>query len=782
MYRTLWHFTLGLIVLVGCVAFTSAQEDKKKADDAEDKKPAEKIDRKLAKAAQEYKETVLNKLEEEYRLKFRKPETPAEFWTAIKFEVELGKFDLAAEFLKGFLEATKDKGQELLVLVEAEGFSSFLKLRNVANWAGDPNVDKKLQAQINKEARANVEELINRVAKALKDHLQDKTRITKYVTNLSATPEERAYALVQLRRSGPIAVPYFVAALRTAEDAEEREAIRSAIGQFTPEMLPPLLAAIDIDDKNLRLDVIDAFRKRADSSIVPYLWFLSASPKESQEVREKAIQALVYFQGVSPDKLPPAAVALTHEADRYYRHQVKFPDPQAVTVWQVEGKEVKLPAAVMPATQAEEYYGLKFARQALELDPSYVPAQRLFLSLAMEKAYERTGLDKPLEKGLKDVLKTINPELVMDVMDRALAEHRLGVILGAIETLGDLVEVRAARPTTRGDPVLVKALNYPDRRVQFAAADALLRIPGSKPTGRIVEVLRRAANADGVTRVLVADANTPRTEQTVRNLRQAGFDAVVVGTGREALRRLAEAADIDLAIVDHALPDPGLAYFLAQLRSDVHVGLLPVLVVAAPEREKSLSALAGRYRNIWVTPPLTKPDVLKQTVLARIADASGQLVTAEERKAHAVQAMIWLKKMALGEVPGYEFQAAEGAILSALRNDELALTAIQTAGRLPGRDAQRELATVVLDRGRKPELRAAAAAELVHHIQKNGLVLNKDKVKGIEELYARGDDAKLRPALGLVIGSLRPNPGQTGSRLKNFAPPRPAAAEPAKEK
>src|SRR5262249_40933041 len=162
------------------------------------------IDRKLAKAAQEYKETVLNKLEEEYRLKFRRPETPAEFWTAIKFEVELGKFDLAAEFLKGFLEATKDKSQELLVLVEAEGFSSFLKLRNVANWAGDPNLDKNLQIQINKAARANVEELINRVAKALKDHLQDKTRITKYVANLSATPEERAYAIVQLRRSGAI--------------------------------------------------------------------------------------------------------------------------------------------------------------------------------------------------------------------------------------------------------------------------------------------------------------------------------------------------------------------------------------------------------------------------------------------------------------------------------------------------------------------------------------------------------------------------------------------------
>ena len=50
------------------------------------------------------------------------------------------------------------------------------------------------------------------------------------------------------------------------------------------------------------------------------------------------------------------------------------------------------------------------------------------------------------------------------------------------------------RPGNHGEPALVRALDYPNRRVQMAAADALMRIPGQpgpEIAGRIVEVWRR---------------------------------------------------------------------------------------------------------------------------------------------------------------------------------------------------------------------------------------------------------------------------------------------------
>ena len=73
----------------------------------------------------------------------------------------------------------------------------------------------------------------------------------------------------------------------------------------------------------------------------------------------------------------------------------------------------------------------------------------------------------------------MQPALVNAVLERALTEHRPAVILGAVRDLGERKEIRSLRPMERGQPPMVRALHYPDRRVQMAAAEALLQIPDS---------------------------------------------------------------------------------------------------------------------------------------------------------------------------------------------------------------------------------------------------------------------------------------------------------------
>src|SRR5262249_49942544 len=140
------------------------------------------------------------------------------------------------------------------------------------------------------------------------------------------------------------------------------------------------------------------------------------------------------------------------------------------------------------------------------------------------------------------------------------------------------------------------------------------------------------------------------------------------------------------------------------------------------------------------------------------------------------------KRMATGEVPGYDVRPAEAAILQALRSDELANPAIEAAGRLPGRNAQRELAAVVLDNARRPELRTKAAEELTRHIQQYGLVLMPDQTKALQDLFAATTDAKLKGSVALVIGAMRPDRRQSGERLRTYTPTVPAPAPPPKER
>jgi CheY-like chemotaxis protein len=699
---------------------------------------------------------------------YKKPETTAEYWRYMKHEIELGHFDLAAQYLKAF-NAKEPSDEELLQLHDKEGSSAFLRLLNIP--------------QMQDEAKT----LTERVNAVVQKYLSDRKRLDALIKNLNASPEERSYAIAHLKRSGAAAVPALIdALLRSTGDTGEHSSILSALPKLDASTIPPLTAALDMEEPGVRGELMDVLRKQGAVSAAAYLWYLADSPKQPEDVRKKALETLAAFLDVSANHLPPGKSALTQQAERYYQHQVRFTDPGAVVVWRWEGKQ--LVRETLSASQAEEYYGLRFARQALDLDPSYRQAQVVFLSLALDKAFERSGVDQSLAKGapaVKELLSSVSPDLVAAVLDKALNEHRLAVILGATRALGELAEVRAARPTGHGAPVLVRALNYPDRRVQMAAAEALLNVP-TVPTpavsARIVEVLRRAVAGDTAPRVLVVYPRADTAEAVAQTIQQAGFEPVLVHTGRAALQRLAEAADIDVLLIDAAVADPQLPYLLAQLRSDVDAGLLPLFVTTSPDRVQSLERLAERYRNVWILSVAAGTEELKQAFTSRISEVMGKPLSAVERKDQAAKAMEWLTRLARGELKGYDIRPATRTILQALRSKELGNLAVEAAGRLTGREAQRELAGLVLDQGQPAALRSAAAIELCRQIQQNGLVLTDVQVKSLQKLFETTDDAKLKGNVALVIGSLHPDGRVTGERLQRYRPtfaPQPTPPTPA---
>ena len=64
-----------------------------------------------------------------------------------------------------------------------------------------------------------------------------------------------------------------------------------------------------------------------------------------------------------------------------------------MVVWRWDDKAKQLVKGLpgrpsVTPSQAEEYYGLHFARQALDIDPAYARAQQVLLSLVLEKAAE----------------------------------------------------------------------------------------------------------------------------------------------------------------------------------------------------------------------------------------------------------------------------------------------------------------------------------------------------------------------------------------------------------
>src|SRR5947209_15927892 len=167
MLLNLFRIGLGAAVLLASLAVVVAQEREKSADD--------------------------------YRRFFRTPENVSEFWKALRFELDVGRPDLAAKHLHGLL-ALKPTDKQLLGLVDSVGLTPILQLRVVRRWSRDPKLQK--------QALDDVDTLIKRTSEAARKRRADPVRLRELIARLEATPEERIYATRELIDSGSAAMPY----------------------------------------------------------------------------------------------------------------------------------------------------------------------------------------------------------------------------------------------------------------------------------------------------------------------------------------------------------------------------------------------------------------------------------------------------------------------------------------------------------------------------------------------------------------------------------------------
>jgi hypothetical protein len=535
------------------------------------------------------------------------------------------------------------------------------------------------------------------------------------------------------------------------------------------------------------MTALDIAKRRGDKRVVPYLWHLSSARMYPTQIHAKATALLAYFLATKPEQLPDPKVALTELAERHFKHQARFVRGRSVQVWPWNGRQLAAQPVQLTAAQAEEYFGLRYAREALELDPTYRPAQIVLLSLMLERTVApelNQVLLKPTPPKLQQLLATVDAELLTLVLERGLDDGNVPAILATVQALGERGETRAAKLAASGKPRgLVRALYYSDRRVQFAAAKAMLRIPGRPipvAAARIVDVLRRFLSAEASPKALVAYVPADKAAVVRQTIKTLGYEPILVDSGKQMFDRLGASADYDAVFLGSAAPMREFPFILSNLRADADQGNLPVMVFAAPGRINSLTEAATHYRNVRVYEAnlLENAEELKGAFDSQVKDAAFVKLTPTERKEFSPQSLGLLWRIGRGELPGYDLRAAQDAISDAIRNPDLALLALETLGRVPGQLAQARLAAVVLVGG-QGKLRVPAAIELNRHIQKFGLMLDSVQRNDLKKAYQTAvDDPPLHAQLALVAGSMIPGTRATGVSLFEFRadPPAPPVA------
>jgi hypothetical protein len=417
----------------------------------------------------------------------------------------------------------------------------------------------------------------------------------------------------------------------------------------------------------------------------------------------------------------------------------------------------------MPVKDAEGVLGLRAAKEALEIDPTDVDAKVNQISI---------GLDHD-PAAWKAAALASGPDIMSKVVRRAIADGRSDLATLATSILG---EISHRDELTGGKPhALIDALFAPDRRVQFAAAEALVKLdPTARFTGssRVVPVLARFVDGQETPRAIVVDGNAERASQVAGFLRGVGYDPLVAPTGARGFAEAAGSADVELIAVDpNFIGDPWkLADLLGNLKGDARTAGIPVFLVGPLGLPNRIGPALESFPDVkfLVTPAETK--LLKTQLDRCFASLGVRPMTPGERVDYAKKAANLLAQ--IGGRPRSPFRSdlplAEPSLSLALNGPAAPIEAAGALADVPGADAQRSLADVALDTSRSLPIRVASAGQLTRNIRRFGPKLPPSQERRLVDELGQEADPSLRDALAAVVGALKPGPDASGSRLSTY--------------
>lgn len=693
----------------------------------------------------------------------RDPDTPDGAYAATLQMVDIGRPRLARRYLDVLFGLMPDD-DTLLDLREEHGAESFLKLSAI----------KDLQPQSI--------QLLDRVNAAFRRRAQDPDRVDALIEQLRGTPEDRATAVLSLREGGPNVVPRMLQSATRPEFVRQPDGIVLALTKIGSEVVPPLAAATTdgVDDGQRRI-AIEALGWAGSRDDLVDLWYPAFAEGQTPGVRQAARTAIGRILRTDRDRL--ARVSSDGVVDELKRVAVRHfrPDPAAtgdLPMWTWMPADTRVGTITVPAEIAALYRATKYSRQAVALAPEDAEAQALHLAARTGLALAQNGWVNGLPAGpgtAHDLAITAGPEVASRGLalslenDNPFGAMAMLTILGRVGRESDLYAEAGA------DAPIVAALDSPDPRVRFAAANTILLIDPRRPfpkAGRVVDVLVRSISDDGGGRVAVVDASVQRGRTMASLFGQLGFAADSARTGRDGFRIATERGDVELVVLQSNVARWGLTQTIANLRADARTKSLPIVVYGDPEFPvRNAEGLKRRYEPIeFVDLSLVREETLLDQVRPFV-EATQSPLTAEQRNEMLEAGLFWLAEIArTRRTYVFDIAPAESTLFDLATDDSLAPDAITALAAIPRASSQQRLQELAVLGGNGVTVRRLAAVSLGRHVRERGLLLTEGQVNAVLQAHAAEADPGVASALATIVGSLKPNPRGVSDRIL-AAPP-----------
>ncbi|MFM8250331.1 MAG: hypothetical protein ACKOBW_01905, partial [Planctomycetota bacterium] len=696
------------------------------------------------------------------------PQTAEQLARAAKVMLDYGRADEARRYLQG-LSALKLDDQAWSTLQTRIGSDVFLR------WTNEEKIQPE-GAELGRAALAAVKRLSS-----------DEGRLRRLIVGLTSdNPQARREAQLGLYDAGVDAVPQLVAVLADAGRAEEHEAVAQLLVKIGNTVVEPLVGALEAEDAGLKSRLMPVLGTLRARRATPYL--LRASLDPSDAALEKAAKvALTMIVG---------AEASSNQAQLFLAKRVRghlAGDP-AVTLdaddhgqlWHWDAAK-KIPVARRyPAYQLAIVEATRLARELYRLAPQSIENRRLYLMTALEEEKSLAGPDQPLPRdgAAAKALVQLGVEALEDGLAFAMKQNRPLAATAITELLGDIGSAALLEAPGGKNRPLSDALGHRDRRLRFAAVEAVMKFNPSKPyagASFVSDSLGFFASTVGQRRILVAHPRQDDAQTLIGLLRGMGFEADAATTGRGVIVRGIKNPDYEYLLLSDKIDNPPVRELIQALRQDVHTAELPIGLLAdlAKFEEADVTGPRSTYRD--TTRPVLDPQVRAerlaagdsrtvavirpydadglQFVLQRLESTVGRgAVTRDERLRQATKSLEWLGMIAANvELDTiYEVTRQQPRIETALKTPELMGRAALVLGQLGTPTSQLALLDVASEVGRPVEEREAAVAALRAAIKRRGLRLTREEILRQYDRYNKSEtlDRDTQRILGDVLDAI----------------------------
>ena len=697
------------------------------------------------------------------------PTSPEAVFDSVVLMVELARPGLARRYLDQLMMLDLDE-PTLLRLRDKHGPAIFLRLADL------------------EYLQPGSIQLVQKMNEAFRRVASDPARVDRLINDLQKSPAQRDVAILQLRSGGALVVPRLITGIRELNKPGQQELLQYTLVKMGEVVVPPLIGALESTDPNLRAIVIQVLGRVGDRSTAGYLWNYAATDQETPAVRlaaTKALARLVFGDVRRVNRLnrTMAIQELIREAKRHLggNAQWRTNTEGQVGIWQFDPQQPgRLVEIKVKPGEARFHAGSRFALQAVRLSEGNRTAQGLFLSLALARDRERVGWKQPLPRGEGSA----SHMAVLAGQDALANALRLAVHHENPQAAASVLEVMrlSAGPhdlvssPQRPSP-LIAALNYPDRRVQFGSAVVIVEMDppsGFRQSSRVVEILHRAIRTENSPHVVVSGPNPAAASNLAGMFEKSGYRSMLAATGRDAFKVAARRDDVDLIVLDANVVRWGLSQTVANLRADARTSMIPIAVVGNEKRLASVGRLQGRYSLITYFIRPANTEALKSQLTSFLTGLQSASLSESERAQRSAMAVSLLSFLADGNRKHvFDLRPLEGALFDAIANPALADNALFALATLPTVSTQERLSELVMQETLEEDLRVTAAAHLVFHIQRRGLLLSKQRVADLKTTHSVVKAPELKSALAAIQGALRPDAKSVDQRLLKFGVPRP---------